>query len=86
MTAGPEGMGGKKSTAGSAFGGTPGSHEDKALLLSHTQREEPSLKPLSPHAADQWRKTPESAVLEVPAGLSNREGPQPGLPLECLLG
>jgi len=63
-------MGEKKSTAGSAFGGTPGSHEDKALLLSHTQGEEPSLTPLSPHrpdsgqhAADQWRKTPESVVL-----------------------
>lgn len=35
------------------------------------------------HAADQWRKTPETAVLWEPAGLSDREGPQPGCPLSA---
>ena len=38
-----EGMGGKKSTAGNAYGGRLNCHGSRALLLSHTQGEEPLL-------------------------------------------
>ena len=36
---------------GNACGGKPGSHGSKVIQLSHTQRVEPSSKPLSPHTA-----------------------------------
>ena len=34
---------------GNVSGGKPGSHGSKAIVLSHTQRVEPSPEPLSPH-------------------------------------
>ena len=39
----------EETVVGSACGAKPGSHGSKALLLSHTQRVEPSPQPFSPH-------------------------------------
>ena len=44
-----EETGGRKSTAGNAYGGRPDYHGSRALLLSHTQGEEPLLQLLSPN-------------------------------------
>ena len=40
---------GEEVVVGNAYGGKPGSHRSKAIVLSHTQRVEPSPEPLSPH-------------------------------------
>jgi len=39
----PERMGGRKSLVENVFGGKPGGHGGRALLLSHVQRVEPLL-------------------------------------------
>ena len=39
----------KDTVVGNVCEGKPGSHGSKAIVLSHTQRVEPSPEPLSPH-------------------------------------
>ena len=58
----------------------------KCLLGSATEKDPSQGCPWSACWAERHRRTPAAAALGVPAGLSHREGPQPGVPLECLLG
>ena len=60
----------EETEVGNAYEGKPGSQGGKAMLLSHTQRLEPTLYPLPTH--HHWQ-------------LKNRERPQPEEPFKSLM-